>query len=494
MIIKCLYGIEDVYRNVTDIVKEKFMKEDIIEIPQYTVFNDYFKDVVKNELKTLTIYINDKKILISEDDILKRSYKIDKDGNVYVKENNINNNKLDNISIMNDNRVLYFENNQVIMKDESHLIGTKFEDIPLEFKIKFETYWKNRISNIKKLENGNYELEGLEFPNNIRSQHQKLDIFSETYMNYMTEEFYLAHLWHKFAEEKDILYTIWAGNLVGYYRGDDHIIWDDDFDIILREKDWDTLDQLWNNSKEKLFYYPVRGWDITCWQYKKVIFNNVDVILIKYTNEKKRYPESWGQWYKIKLNNRISLYNVDIGGIDLNMCSKKDGRYISTLDSNIYPIDFPKNNSLYDDAPITKYGPIKLRIVNKLIGERTLDGTYGNNWRDKKHPSLLKYRIQPSYKIDYKTTELKNKYLDKSDDTNLVLFGTMKYNKLIDITNQFIKLFIHNNTLYIPKNTDFSKIFDNIFPEINKEVYIKYNKNNIIYSNQDLYNDIHFEF
>lgn len=81
---KCLYGVEDVYRNVTDIVKEKFMKEDIIEIPQYTVFNDYFKDVVKNELKTLTLYVNNKKILISEDDIQKRSYKIDKYGNIEI--------------------------------------------------------------------------------------------------------------------------------------------------------------------------------------------------------------------------------------------------------------------------------------------------------------------------------------------------------------------------------------------------------------------------
>jgi hypothetical protein len=81
---KCFYGIEDVYRNVTDIVKEKFMKEDIIYIPQNTVFNDYFKDVVKNELKTLTININKKKILISEDDIQKRSYKIDKEGNIEI--------------------------------------------------------------------------------------------------------------------------------------------------------------------------------------------------------------------------------------------------------------------------------------------------------------------------------------------------------------------------------------------------------------------------
>ncbi len=74
---------------------------------------------------------------------------------------------------------------------------------------------------------------GFELPHNVRSQHQKLDIFSEIYMNYMTEEFYLAHLWHEFAEENDILYSIFCGNLLGYYREHDHILCDDDFDVII---------------------------------------------------------------------------------------------------------------------------------------------------------------------------------------------------------------------------------------------------------------------
>ena len=129
MIIKCLYGIEDVYRNVTDIVKEKFMKEDIIEIPQHTVFNDYFKDVVKNKLKTLTININNKKILISEDDIQKRSYKIDKEGNIYYKQNS-------------QFRVIFGNRQQQI--DITHIIKSKFykEDKiiiqqDLDFRIEF---------------------------------------------------------------------------------------------------------------------------------------------------------------------------------------------------------------------------------------------------------------------------------------------------------------------------------------------------------------------
>jgi hypothetical protein len=126
---KCLYGVEDIHQNVTDIVKNNFMKGDNIEIPQYTVFNDYFKDVVKNELKTLTININNKKILISEDDIQKRSYKIDKEGNIYYKQNS-------------QFRVIFGNRQQ--QTDITHRIKTKFykEDKiiiqqDLDFRIEF---------------------------------------------------------------------------------------------------------------------------------------------------------------------------------------------------------------------------------------------------------------------------------------------------------------------------------------------------------------------
>ena len=390
---RCLYGKQDMYKDVTDIVKEHFVKDNDIVIPQNTAFNDLFGDIIPNEVKALYIEIGDKKILITEDDIMKHTYKIDGiSGEVSIaSENKMN---------LNDNRVLFFENNQLVMKDESHLIGTKFEDIPTEFRTKFEDYWKKRISNITKLENGNYELEGIEFPNNIRSQHQKLDIFSETYMNYMTEEFYLAHLWHEFAEENDIMYSVFAGNLLGYYRWNDHIIWDDDFDIIMREKDWTILDNIWNNSGPSNI--QVTGeWHISCWEYKKMKMYNVDIILIKYMRSSDMGGSWWrGPWYKIKLNNRHNLYNVDQGGIDLSVCMKMKGEYRGSINLLNDCFDFPKNDSLISDFPIQEYGPIKLRIVNENIGIRCLNGMYTKNWTIKKHPDLVTSDLKPSYKIE----------------------------------------------------------------------------------------------
>jgi hypothetical protein len=77
IIMRCLYGKQDMYKDVTDIVKEHFVKDNDIVIPQNTMFNDLFGDIIPNEVKALYIEIGDKKILITEDDIRKHTYKID---------------------------------------------------------------------------------------------------------------------------------------------------------------------------------------------------------------------------------------------------------------------------------------------------------------------------------------------------------------------------------------------------------------------------------
>ena len=71
---RCLYGKQDMYKDVTDIVKEHFVKDNDIVIPQNTAFNDLFGDIIPNEVKALYIEIGDKKILITEDDIRKHTY------------------------------------------------------------------------------------------------------------------------------------------------------------------------------------------------------------------------------------------------------------------------------------------------------------------------------------------------------------------------------------------------------------------------------------
>lgn len=75
---KCLYGKQDMYKDVTNLVKEHFIKDNYIIIPQHSSFNDLFGDIIPGEPKALFIEIEDKRMLITEDDIRKQSYRIDR--------------------------------------------------------------------------------------------------------------------------------------------------------------------------------------------------------------------------------------------------------------------------------------------------------------------------------------------------------------------------------------------------------------------------------
>lgn len=54
-------------------------------------------------------------------------------------------------------------------------------------------------------------------------------------------------LWHDFAENNDILYTLIASNLISSYCSNSLLPWEDDIDISIRHKDWLKLRQLYNN-------------------------------------------------------------------------------------------------------------------------------------------------------------------------------------------------------------------------------------------------------
>jgi hypothetical protein len=146
---KCLYGTSFIHKNVTDIVTEYFVKENNIIIPQNTLFNNYFSDIIEGELKSLYIIVNDKTIIISEQDIQFNSFNInilngettfnivkninmnyrqiiEKDGyciisNIYT-ESQIDIFKNEIIEYLNNTKNLYFDGNGISIPN--------FVDIP----------------------------------------------------------------------------------------------------------------------------------------------------------------------------------------------------------------------------------------------------------------------------------------------------------------------------------------------------------------------------
>ena len=76
-----------------------------------------------------------------------------------------------------------------------------------------------------------------------------------------------------------------------------------------------------------------------------------------------------------------------------------------------------------------------------------------------------------------------------------IQYGHLDNNNLIDISDKFIKLFIKNNILNIPINTNFNKIFGDPIPFIEKKIYINYNNFKIIINENDSkYNEIKYNF
>ena len=117
---KCLYGKQDMNIDVLDIIKKHFMKDNDIIIPQNTSFNNLFGNIIPSEMNALYIEINDKRMLLTENDLKTYTFKIDiTSGVVSVASKNINLDEQD-------------------IKDKSNLIETKLDNIHIQINKKVD--------------------------------------------------------------------------------------------------------------------------------------------------------------------------------------------------------------------------------------------------------------------------------------------------------------------------------------------------------------------
>lgn len=258
-----------------------------------------------------------------------------------------------------------------------------FDEIPEKFNNKIKKYFKKIISTIIKYDNC-WKVNGTYIPINMRTKHQRLIMGSERHINYMIEEFYLIKIWHDFCVKNDILYTIFYGNLIGLYRENDHLLYDDDIDIYIKEKKAvDILYDLWKISGEEHTY-----WDKN-WVYKDIKMGEKDIILLRRVCDYNDTKSILYNTFKIKLNTVIYEGQQDLGGIDIGTLVLNKNNKLSSL---IYHnVDITELNNIDDNNnnfPIVNYGPIKVRAINENIGNIFLNRIYGNNWKNRKHPSL----------------------------------------------------------------------------------------------------------
>ena len=91
---------------------------------------------------------------------------------------------------------------------------------------------------------------GCYFPESTKSSHQKLPVLSEELSTYKKSLLETLSAFHEYAEDNNILYSLHAGTLMGYYWNGDMIPWDDDIDIIVSESSFREIkDNLWRKGE-----------------------------------------------------------------------------------------------------------------------------------------------------------------------------------------------------------------------------------------------------
>jgi hypothetical protein len=216
----------------------------------------------------------------------------------------------------------------------------------------------------------NYIVDEIEYPKDTKTEHQQLELFSDNHINYMTKLFNLFEVFHNWLEDNNILYTLYGGNLLGYYRQNNHILWDDDIDTLLvNNKGIEFINNIWNYSNE--IAKPI--WD-EYWIYKTITINKKKYLLLK--------MKFSNNWFKLLYNENINKNNKDLGGIDITYlinerdCWNRDLSNISTYLTNA------------NNYSIVTYGPVIAKILNKEFSIKYLEYMYGYKYINKNHPKL----------------------------------------------------------------------------------------------------------
>ena len=167
-------------------------------------------------------------------------------------------------------------------------------------------YLKQIFGNSKIIDN-NILSNNLLYPANLKTDHMKLKIGSQSHIEIMIELFFLLDIFHKYSLQNNIPYSLFSGNLLGFYKDIDLLVWDDDIDIIINYDHIKLINDLWENGEK-----PSMIWGDN-WMYKNISMNSYNIILLKNKNNSNKF--------KIKLNTHnieIKKKNQkDIGGLDI---------------------------------------------------------------------------------------------------------------------------------------------------------------------------------
>ena len=228
---------------------------------------------------------------------------------------------------------------------------------------------------------------GVYYPENAKGKHGRLK--NTNLKETMQKVLESLSNFHKYAEEKNILYSLNGGTLIGYYWNGQLMPWDDDIDIWLCEKDYlKVKEDLWENGE------PCDAEGIKWWKRSRatrmITLGDKQYIL----KSNKIEGEKGSHLTKII---PIDYKETNAGWMDIGMCRRREGELKEAWkeDRPCYIPESPKEK----DFPIVELSGIKTRAVVRELGEPVLEEVYGPKWRIPCHPKMKEnFNINPYLK------------------------------------------------------------------------------------------------
>jgi hypothetical protein len=226
--------------------------------------------------------------------------------------------------------------------------------------------------------------DGICWPENITTQHQKFIPNSLAHKQYM--KFILGMLsdWHNHAESNNMLYSLCAGSLIGYYWNCSVLPWDDDIDLSLKEQDFFEFKRCSIENGKEPTSIPVfkSGWNSS---YNKLIKINEKEYIF---STKTLATHNTGDRELIKIIPLEDLGRRVPGGLDIMFCSLDSDSKTEDSWMPKRPCSGPTDFFDQKDCPIVEFSGVKTRAVKREIGGPVLTSIYGSEWLIKKHPIL----------------------------------------------------------------------------------------------------------
>lgn len=246
-----------------------------------------------------------------------------------------------------------------------------FQEIPIEFKEKVEVYLKELFNNIQKIDNNTLCSNNVLYPANITTDHLKLEVGCDKHIETMIELFFLLHVFHIYSKQKQFMYSITAGTILGYLSNNSILPWDDDIDIVVPFSHFKNVEDLWDSSYDK----ETQIWDKN-WIYKNINIDSYNVVLLKRKNKK---------FFKLKLNidtiEKHKQYQRDIGGLDIIDENGFHGHFNNSKKKIIFGND--------DNYCSHNFCNFEINTLKKEQAEMVCNNLYPR-WREMKHPKLFK--------------------------------------------------------------------------------------------------------